>query len=560
MPWVGLYVGVASLICTLAMAADAVQAIWRWKLWFPNKFFTLNASTITLISIAMKLPVDLTTDPKSCGTLENAKITGIYFLVTMLANFLPSLGLMDDRELLMNVVALGILVITVYVNMGIQVYTSVLHMYPDILLVFIFAFVWPFSVALTVSASRKRLEYRYKESQRLVSSYQEKSFSSKGLKSYVKKYWMMTETRNPQFAIACSPVSSAFGVICLYISFVSTVSLLVGIQGYIDHGCVTSDYKWPLGIIHIMQSVGILVGSIAPIFRCLSSIGHYNLSKEWSKNHLNVFRVKKHWIQMLQQWKHRHVHSHIPGRHCKISCLEWFQKIANMATSNASSDIKEYSMYVVQIEEDAKLSDRILRNTLRYITRLLNAYEKKEPHNLMVLLEKSIGFNGVLEFENDQVQPIYKEETDNCWSLVVVTLTSIAIALPNIASRHVKSLLFGMREGLQIVRHIEECLDGDDDTLKTRKATKRVYIIRLLYQSTTCHHHAIEKRGDNIRNAAELLGKSKKILKIRKARQLHNMDLDSRAYIDKWRVLPKSQVLNCDQVRKASEVYLALIV
>ncbi|KAJ0872917.1 hypothetical protein HanRHA438_Chr11g0529181 [Helianthus annuus] len=35
-----------------------------------------------------------------------------------------------------------------------------------------------------------------------------------------------------------------------------------------------------------------------------------------------------------------------------------------------------------------------------------------------------------------------------------------------------------------------------------------------------CHHHAIEKRGDNIRIAAQLLGKSKNILKILKARQL----------------------------------------
>ncbi|KAJ0736122.1 hypothetical protein HanPI659440_Chr11g0440001 [Helianthus annuus] len=62
MPWVGLYVSVASFICTFAMAADVVQAIWQRKLWFPNKFFTLNASTITLIAIAMKLPTDLTTN------------------------------------------------------------------------------------------------------------------------------------------------------------------------------------------------------------------------------------------------------------------------------------------------------------------------------------------------------------------------------------------------------------------------------------------------------------------------------------------------------------------
>ncbi|KAI3677263.1 hypothetical protein L1987_86886 [Smallanthus sonchifolius] len=269
------YVVVASLICTLAMAADAILAIWQWKLWFPNKFFTLNASTITLVAIAMKLPVDLTTEPDLCTSIvEDAKVMGISFLC----------------------------------------------------------------------------------------------------------------------------------------------------------------------------------------------------------------------------------------------CMKRFQKIANTFSSNGSSEIKEYSMYVVQIEEDAKLTDRILRNTLSYITRLLKASEKKEPRNLTLLLERSTCFNGVVVFENEQVKPLYEEENHNCWSLVVVTLTSITIALPNIAPRHVKLLLSSMREGLQI-----------------------------------CHHHAIEKRGDNIRNAAELLGKSKKILKILKARQLPDMDLDSRAYIDKWRVLAKSQVLNGGQ-------------
>ncbi|KAI3677252.1 hypothetical protein L1987_86875 [Smallanthus sonchifolius] len=447
------------------LAADAVHAIWQWKLWFPNRFFTLNASTITLIAIAMKLPVDLTTEPEPCfyhhSNVEEAKDMGIFFLITMLANFLPSLGLMDDRELLTNIVALGILMITITVNIGIQ--------------------------------SFAQLEYRYKESQRLVSSYQQKRFSSKGLRSYVKKYWMMTETRNPRFVIACSAVSSAFGVICLFLSINPVLNLVFSIKPYVDHRCNTSDYKWSLGIIDIVQQFGIVVGSIAPIFRCLSSVGHYNLSKEWSKNHLNVFRVEKHWIEMLQQWKHSH------------SCMKMFQKITNMSSSNGSSEIKEYSMYVVQIREDAKLTDRILRNTLRYITRLFKASEEKEPRNLMLLLEKSTGFNGVVEFEIDQVQPLYEEETRNCWSLVLVTLTSIAIALPNIAPRHVKLLLSSMKEGLQI------------------------------------------KRGHNIRNAAELLGKSKKILKILKSRQLPDMDLDSRAYIDKWRVLPISQVLNCDQ-------------
>ncbi|KAJ0511829.1 hypothetical protein HanIR_Chr11g0556431 [Helianthus annuus] len=116
-----------------------------------------------------------------------------------------------------------------------------------------------------------------------------------------------------------------------------------------------------------------------------------------------------------------------------------------------SSEIEEYARYVVQIEEEAKLSQRILRNTLHSITQLLDA--EKEPRNLMRLLEKSKGFIGVVEFDNDLVQPLYPEETHNCWSLVVVTLTTIAIALPNIANDHFKGLLAGMSEGLKIVRH-----------------------------------------------------------------------------------------------------------
>ncbi|KAJ0687437.1 hypothetical protein HanRHA438_Chr11g0529311 [Helianthus annuus] len=207
MPWVGLYPAIASFICVIAMAADAVQAIWHRKLWFPNRFFSLNATT--LIAIAMKLPVDLGTYQLKCE-----KHVSISFLVTMLANFLPSLGLMDDKELLMNIVALAILLITIVLNMGIQIYmlsSSFLEWFLEFVL--ILPLLWPFSVALTVSSMRKKLENRYNESRQLVSSHQEKMFSAEELKLYVKKYWMMTETRNPQFVIACSPVSSAFGVI-----------------------------------------------------------------------------------------------------------------------------------------------------------------------------------------------------------------------------------------------------------------------------------------------------------------------------------------------------------
>ncbi|KAJ0511833.1 hypothetical protein HanIR_Chr11g0556471 [Helianthus annuus] len=675
MPWVGLYVAIASFICVIAMAADAVQAVWQWKLWFPNRFFTLNAATITLIAIATKLPVDLSTK------LRDEKLVSIFFLVTMLANFLPSLGLMDDKELLMNIVALAILLITIVVNMGIQIClssSSFLEFFRY--LIVIFPLLWPLPVALTVSSMRKKLEHRYNESQQLVSSHQEKMFSAEELKLYVKKYWMMTETRNPQFVIACSPVSSAFGVICVLFALFSSLLLTDIIKFKEYYWQEDSDYKWQYCTDFKMFHV----------LRCFTSIGHYSLSKKLSKNHLNVFRVEKHWIERLQHWKRNHVHSHIPGRYLKIafhyiknaflnfclalhivvlvicktivlvpraflillSCcwylfksfLEWLKKVATTSNGNMSSEIEEYARYVVQIEEEAKLSKRILRNTLRSITQLLNA--EKEPRNLLMLLDKSKGFIGVVEFDNDLVQPLYPEETHNCWSLVVVTLTTIAIALPNIANGHFKGLLAGMSEAFKIVRHIEDCLNADGELVSAIKSSRRVWkevevyrkwlkidlqnkahkdktskeilkwlgdegekimkrfmsnkkssidrwpykfvLASSMYRISTsillhlnaqeismndedlfewistiiadilfacftnlprvikmkCHHNEMEKRGDNIRIAAQLLGKSKEILKILEARTLPNIDQDSMAYIDKWRVLPKIQLTN----------------
>ncbi|KAL7616773.1 hypothetical protein Lser_V15G02584 [Lactuca serriola] len=668
MPWVGLYVSLASLMCTLAMAADLFQGFRQWKLWFPCRFFTINAVSITLIAIAMKLPVDLTTDV-SQGLDTTAKFLSIVFLVAMLANFLPSLGLMNDKELLMNIVAL---------------------------------------VALTVSASRRILQHKYKELHRLASNHQEMNtnmnmnmnFSYKRLICYVKKHWMMAETGNPQFVVACSSVSSALGVICsvlVCISFYFLITLF-GDTSNLQYG--RSDYKWSINVIVTIQSIGTIVGSIAPIFRCLSSTIDFNLSKKWIKNHLNVFRVEKDWIQRLQHWKRCHVRSHIPGRHCKkafhsiknmilnfcigiqitvviicnticliprsflIFCkslLKRFKQEPNVSNGNVISDLdQEYTRYVLQVEVETKLSKRILRNALNSMTRLLHESEEKEPSNLIKLLKKSTGFQGVLEFDSDQVPSLHQEETNNCWSLVVVTLTAIAISLPNIANIHVKELLSSMREGLQFVMHVEESLNVNIDLVKARKAARRMWtdvevyyrwlqidlqkkaregrtskdILQLLgdeaikiviefmrrkngildhslrkfiaansmyrisqtillhcneqenwpndegifeFISTMiadmlsacftnlprviamkCHDDAIEKREENIRTTTRVLGKSKKILKILKKRQVPNLDSDSMAYVDKWHALPKSYIHNCCSPSKRIQLPVSL--
>ncbi|KAF5776355.1 hypothetical protein HanRHA438_Chr12g0534921 [Helianthus annuus] len=60
MVWIGIYIALASLCCILAMLADLLHGLRSRKLWIPCKYFTFNAASLTVIAVAMKLPVDLT--------------------------------------------------------------------------------------------------------------------------------------------------------------------------------------------------------------------------------------------------------------------------------------------------------------------------------------------------------------------------------------------------------------------------------------------------------------------------------------------------------------------
>ncbi|GJY79225.1 hypothetical protein Tco_0485026 [Tanacetum coccineum] len=103
MVWIGIYIAIASLVCTLAMAADLFHGLRNKKFWFPCKYFTLNAASITVITVAMKLPVDLTSEMP--GNMDQtAKLGSLAFMCTIMVNLMPSLASMENKTLLANVV------------------------------------------------------------------------------------------------------------------------------------------------------------------------------------------------------------------------------------------------------------------------------------------------------------------------------------------------------------------------------------------------------------------------------------------------------------------------
>lgn len=553
MPWIGLYIAVASLVCTLAMAADIFHGFRHRKLWFPCKYFTLNAASLTVIAIAMKLPVDLNNRmPRDVDQLS--KLSGTVFMCTMLANFMPSLSAMSNNELLSNLIALVILVITIAVNICIQISTNVIHFGYAIFHIISVTFMLSLLVilvssAVTIPDTKRILEIKYRKMHKgdldEESEHTGKSIVDK-LMQRVSKYWIMAETGSPQFVMACSPTCSACGAMCLILAFFFlTLSSLHLMPPILKGPCISeSDYKWSIIPVLVIQSVGVLVGTIAPIFRWFSALT-FKLSLKLS---LNVFIGFQVIIVVV----------------CKMICLipiflvimvvyfwhcsKWLKHNLLMGKLSSSNDPKEtesnqqrvstkpdLSPYVLQLQDEVELGKRTLRSISKAVNKLIHKAEKQQSNNLMKLLEKSMGFQGVAEFDNDQVPPLqYDQELQalNCWSLVVVTLTSILIALPNIRSSILDLILRGVSEGLSYVSLVEESLYANkSDLANIIKAASDVWLEVELYGKWLDNNlQGKVHKGKTSKEILEWLGeKAKSVLKELEYSKNRGLDLEDRA-------------------------------
>ncbi|GKE19908.1 hypothetical protein Tco_1431420 [Tanacetum coccineum] len=68
------------------------------------------------------------------------------------------------------------------------------------------------------------------------------------------------------------------------------------------------------------------------------------------------------------------------------------------------------------------------------------------------------------------------EEYLDCWSLPLVTLTAIAISLPEIENGKVDRLQSSVSEGITYVKLVEESLNATDDYVSIQKAAKVLWL------------------------------------------------------------------------------------
>ncbi|KAI3679375.1 hypothetical protein L2E82_51284 [Cichorium intybus] len=472
MPWIGIYITLASLFCILTMVADLLHGLRNRKLWFPCKYFTLNAASLSVIAVAMKLPMDLNNSMP--GDVDQAaKLGSMGFMCSMLSNLLPALATLDSTELVTNIIGLGVLLITLVVNVCIQIKTGVVSntnvqywfgvdyysykvnsytqpiaiLYVAMLLMLLIIHA---SSALAIVRSKQILEMKYQAAHETALKAQELQQPGElivdKIKQHVSNYWIMAATGNPQFFIACSTTSCASGIISAISTLLHVIIILFTVGSLWDF---KSDYKWSALVILITQFIGSVVGTMAPLSRCFAALS-FKLSIKWIWNNMkSVFNA--FGIVVIKEPEQQQTNK-IP-RHC-----------------------------VLQLQEDTELAERTLERISNSFERLIKKAEKQQPYNLMKLLEGSTGFRNAGKFDSRHVPSLLLEEPLSCWSLPLVTLTTLAISLPNIQKARIDSLLSGVSEGMVYVTTVEENLTATDDHVIIQKAAQTLWLEVEVYQ------------------------------------------------------------------------------
>ncbi|KAL0440665.1 UNVERIFIED_CONTAM: hypothetical protein Sradi_0005400 [Sesamum radiatum] len=410
-------------------------------------------------------------------------------------------------------------------------------MVPTILM--LLSFVTFASSAITLPTSKKSLESKYQVMHKVAMT--EEGMVTRGQDGRIdkrmingmKKYWLMAETSNPQFVMARSVLCTSSSVVCLFATLYFLFNYFLvdlfkfGVVHLRSHSVYGNNTTWIL----IVQIIGMVVGTLVSLcrwftavrFKCLTTCRGISLREE--------LKIEGHWIQTLVYWRDSFSGLQIQDNKCRrhLHDAKWFaltfligvqimmvivskllllipallitpfilffkklkaRRLSRLTTSN--NDIKtesegdtelNLSRFVLLLDSEAELPEKTLKNICGQADKVIEMGKEQQPQNLIHLLDKFGNFSGIREFDSFHVPSLHSQEPPNCWSLPLVTLTSIAISLPKIVNNHkATQLMSDVREGLSLVKLIEKTLYKNDELLNTRNATEVSWVGVALYR------------------------------------------------------------------------------
>ncbi|KAK6148368.1 hypothetical protein DH2020_019280 [Rehmannia glutinosa] len=139
------------------------------------------------------------------------------------------------------------------------------------------------------------------------------------------------------------------------------------------------------------------------------------------------------------------------------------------------------SRYVLLLEGEAELPRRIIKDICHRADNMIKIGRKKQPESLTNLLHKFVDFSAISLFDTNQIPSLHSQEPPNTWALPVVTLTSIAVALPNISKDKKQQLVRSVNEGLSLIKIVEKTFNTNVELLNIRKAADVTWVGVALY-------------------------------------------------------------------------------
>nr|GMC88958.1 uncharacterized protein LOC109157637 [Ipomoea batatas] len=504
MPIIGVYVAAASMACSFAMFLNScltfINSFPKFNVRFSGNFFPLNATWLTLLAVATKLAADLTT-PKSSYIDNQAKIMNTVFLTVAMGNFFSSLGSMNNADILTNLTALSILVITVVVDLYIQLRFHVFDFLSSLVIIIEIPFLfctWMTIVCtgLAIPAIKKRAESKYQKlvsDERQMEAGQQQHYRVEELRLSITKYWVMAASGSPRLLMKRLVTFVYTNIICL-------LSALISVLGRFNPKFLqnqSSEYKWSIQLILVSQYYVTLPTMVIAIIFMIGVVGY-----KYENNGIRISReevtIESYWTEKLVDWRQRSIPIKFKRRtlnqlihNIKSLILTfciliqsmfvmWCKLFRKKKVPNDKRKLEvDLNCFVILLEGEKQFPKKLLRGIINRVDKLVETGKKKRPHNLFNLLNQSFSFGGVVEFDSNRVPNLLSGEPPNCWTLPVVTLSSIAIAIPNIASQPVDWLVSSANEGLRYASLID-VLDEKyvDLERKTREINSAMDIIR----------------------------------------------------------------------------------
>eukprot|EP00262_Sarcandra_glabra_P001822 TRINITY_DN1199_c1_g1_i11.p1 TRINITY_DN1199_c1_g1~~TRINITY_DN1199_c1_g1_i11.p1 ORF type:complete len:288 (+),score=21.63 TRINITY_DN1199_c1_g1_i11:495-1358(+) len=265
MPFMGLYIAAANLICFLLMAFDTFNGFRGAKPWAPYKLFSLNSFTLMLLSLATKLTFDVN-DPMPREIDQLSKLTGMVLLCTSMGFFVPSLGTMRISTRVTNLSALTIIITiaiaNVYLQMGSRAIFAFIYEHVIIMscMVVLLGELW--SSALRTSCQNVDSDAKCKELEKKLPS--EGNLDS--MSGLLKKSYVSNDSCKPQLSMSETPNLSIVGMACVLGSMMvalATLSQSLLVKESCDQA---SGYKWSMWWVIATQMLTVLMGSFSVAF------------------------------------------------------------------------------------------------------------------------------------------------------------------------------------------------------------------------------------------------------------------------------------------------------